>query len=334
MSKVGGGRNYGYGKNMNWAGKNALKDRYGEGHYGTVAAHQERWQRFVQFLKCEYGVKDARDITQAHIEQYGQYLKQQVTKGSMKVAYAQNLLSSVNVVLSVLRCDKQLTVSPSQLVGERTVVRSQCPVTLTQVTGTDAGTNLSKPTTVQNGQHNQAIRYLQSKGEHRVRLTAALCRTFGLRFKETSLLNIARALKQARTQGKINITAGTKGGRGKHADRWVPVTEKGMMLLAKAYKTLGNNNLIPEQKNYIQWRNHAYSQWRLATNKTDIKGFHDLRAAYACERYQQITGCPAPVVTGERIATKAQDLHARTLIALELGHNRINVLVAYVGSAK
>ena len=178
------------------------------------------------------------------------------------------------------------------------------------------------------------MHHLQSKDEHRVRLTAALCRTFGLRFKEASLLNIARALKQARTQGKINITVGTKGGRGKHADRWVPVTEKAMTLLTKAYKALGNNNLIPEQQNYIQWRNHAYSQWRLATANTDIKGFHDLRAAYACERYQQITGCPAPVVTGERIATKAQDQEARTIIALELGHNRINVLVAYVGSAK
>ena len=107
-------------------------------------------------------------------------------------------------------------------------------------------------------------------------------------------MNIATALKQVRTQGKINITSGTKDGRG----------------------------------------NHTYSQWRLATANTDIKGFHDLRAAYACERYQQITGSPAPVVMGERIATKAQDLHARTIIALELGHNRTNVLVAYVGSAK
>jgi hypothetical protein len=330
MSKVGGGRNYGYGKNINWAGKNALKDRYGEGHYGTVAAHQERWQRFVQFLKTDCHTKDARNITKAHIEQYGQHLKHQVNTGSMKVAYAQNLLSSVNVVLSVLRSDKQLTVSPSQLVGERTVVRSQCPITLTH----DKKTDVSIPGTVQNSQLNQAIRYLQSKDEHRAALTAGLCRTFGLRFKEASLLNIATALKQARTQSKINITAGTKGGRGKHADRWVPVTEKGITLLTKAYKALGNNNLIPEQQNYIQWRNHAYSQWRLATANADIKGFHDLRAAYACERYQQITGSPAPVVTGERTVTKEQDLYARTIIALELGHNRTNVLVAYVGSAK
>ena len=31
MGKVGGERNFGYGKQMAWAGKNALADRYGDG---------------------------------------------------------------------------------------------------------------------------------------------------------------------------------------------------------------------------------------------------------------------------------------------------------------
>ena len=31
MDKVGGNRNYGYGKQLAWAGKNALADYYGEG---------------------------------------------------------------------------------------------------------------------------------------------------------------------------------------------------------------------------------------------------------------------------------------------------------------
>lgn len=95
-----------------------------------------------------------------------------------------------------------------------------------------------------------------------------------------------------------------------------------------------NKNLIPEQHNYIQWRNHAYAQWGLATAKTEIRGFHDLRAAYACERYQQITGSPAPVLNGGRTVDKSQDYRARTIIALELGHNRVNVLSSYIGSGK
>ena len=166
-------------------------------------------------------------------------------------------------------------------------------------------------------------------------MLTSLCRTFGLRFREASLLNVPRALKQSRTEGQINISAGTKGGRGKHADRWLPVTQQGQELLRQIHKALGNQkNLIPEHQNYIQWRNHAYSQWRLATRETEIRGFHDLRAAYACERYHEITKYPAPVITGKRTASKTLDHKARTIISREIGHNRINVLVAYIGSAK
>lgn len=113
------------------------------------------------------------------------------------------------------------------------------------------------------------------------------------------------------------------------------MTQQGQKLLRQIHKTLGNRkNLIPEHQNYIQWRNHAYNQWRLVTQETEIRGFHDLRAAYACERYQQITSHPAPVITGKRTGSKALDHKARYILALELGHNRINVLVAYIGSAK
>lgn len=317
MSKIGGGRNYGYGKKLAWAGKNALHDRHGVGHYGTVAAHLERWNRFVRFLKTDRDIKDARDITKEHIEHYGHQLKQQVHSGTLKVAYAQNLLSSVNVVLSVLRSDNKLTVSPSRLVGKRTVVREHSPSTIDQ-------TQLTK-----------VRQSLETKNERHLLLLASLCRTFGLRFREASLLNVPVALKQSRTDGRINITDGTKGGRGKRADRWVPVSQQGIQLLTRLHRELNNNkNLIPKNNNYIQWRNHAYSQWRLATKNTAIRGFHDLRAAYACERYQHITGSPAPVINGSRTVTKALDHKARAIIALELGHNRTDVLVAYIGSAK
>ena len=63
MSNVGGNRNYGYGKQLAWAGKNALADRYGQGHFSTRAAHEERWNRFARFLKTQ-GINDARKITQ------------------------------------------------------------------------------------------------------------------------------------------------------------------------------------------------------------------------------------------------------------------------------
>ena len=84
----------------------------------------------------------------------------------------------------------------------------------------------------------------------------------------------------------------------------------------------------------MQWRDHAYYQWRIATKDTEIKGFHDMRAAFACERYHEITGYQAPVIIGARQAPKAIDTQARLILSQMLGHNRIDVIAAYVGSSK
>lgn len=318
MSKVGGGRNFGYGKKITWAAKNALNDRYGAGHFSTKASHEWRWKVFADFLKSECNIKDARDIKKDSVAKYGDYLRQQVGSKRMKVAYAQNLLSTVNTILFTMRKGTQLRISPSLFVGERSNVRVQSPSTL------------------ERGELNQVLTILESKKEHPLFLVASLCRECGLRFKEASLLNAKTALRQAKKDGQINITKGTKGGRGKHADRWVPATPQALKLLEIASKLQGRNkNLIPDQHNYIQWRHHAYSQWRLATAKTNIRGFHDLRAAYACERYQQITGYPAPVLTeNKRTADKTEDQNARIIIALALGHGRPQVLQSYIGSAQ
>ena len=36
------GRNFGYGRQLSYAGLQALKDMFGGGHYGTVKAHSDR----------------------------------------------------------------------------------------------------------------------------------------------------------------------------------------------------------------------------------------------------------------------------------------------------
>jgi hypothetical protein len=40
-------RNFGYGRQLSYAGRQALNDMFGGGHYGTVKAHSDRWQAFV-----------------------------------------------------------------------------------------------------------------------------------------------------------------------------------------------------------------------------------------------------------------------------------------------
>ncbi len=56
------GRNFGYGRQLSYAGPQALKDMFGSGHYGTVKAHYDRWQTFVKWCRSEQGpgINDAR----------------------------------------------------------------------------------------------------------------------------------------------------------------------------------------------------------------------------------------------------------------------------------
>ena len=314
MGKVGGARNFGYGKKMDWAGKNALADRYGDGHYATRAAHIERWGQFVSYAKGE-GIKDARAVTREMIRTYGTYLAGQVSSGKMAVAYAQNLLSSVNVVLETLRGDRQLRISPAALVGERRHVRGSAPAGLDR-----------KPVS-------SAAAALRECNQVGVASVVELARDLGLRFREASLLDGRTALAQARALGRVNITAGTKGGRGREVDRWVPASEQALQSLERAVVLQDKSrNLIPPKMNYRQWRDQAYAAWRSTSTQYGLSGFHDLRAAYACDRYAQLTGCLPPAVTGCRQASKTADRSARQVLSQELGHGRINVISSYVGS--
>ena len=314
--KVGGRRNFGYGKRLAWAGANALRDRYGDGCYGSRAAHEARWRQFAAYAKSR-GVNDAREVTRELVEEYGRRLSAKVGAGELSVRYTQNLLSTVNTVLETMRGDRCLRVSPAALVGKRNNVRTRAP----------AGLDRSAV--------HRAVQQLEGEGESQVGLVAALAHDFGLRFREASLLDARRALREAMDRGAVNVAAGTKGGRGKEVDRWVPVSEQGMRTLQQAAANQGNApNLVPGNRDYRQWRDHAYHVWQRVSSTHSLRGFHDLRAAYACERYLEITGCAAPAVAGYRAASKADDLTARRVIAQELGHGRTDVVAAYVGSAR
>lgn len=59
-----------------------------------------------------------------------------------------------------------------------------------------------------------------------------------------------------------------------------------------------------------------------------------MRAAFACEYYQNLTNHPAPVITGDRQAPRSIDTQARLILSQVMGHNRIDVIASYVGSSK
>jgi hypothetical protein len=301
---------------MAWAGKQALKDQYGNGHYGTVIGNAERWRRFVTWCRDECDIRDARLINSEVVQDYGKLLSDKVDAG-MSPAYAQNLLSSVNVVMQAMRGDRQIRVAPVEFVGQRSRIRTNPPAGLDQ--------RIVR----------QCADRLRENGHERIAAMVEIARALGLRLKEASLLNARIALGQFKKHGTVNITAGTKGGRGHRVDRWVPVSGAAIGCLVRAAAAQGRDrNLIPTDVSWQQWNSKVHHVWAAVRNDFGLKKIHDLRAAYACARYRQLTGSVAPVVAGRRCTDRSIDRAARQTIAQELGHARIEVVASYIGGAR
>lgn len=94
----------------------------------------------------------------------------------------------------------------------------------------------------------------------------------------------------------------------------------------------GSHNLLAPNERYLDFQREIVRPARDLLHKHNIKGFHELRAAFACERYEQITQHQAPVNGGQCYAVDRRlDCEARMQISKELGHSRIDVAAAYIG---
>lgn len=315
------GRNFGYGRQLSYAGRQALEDLFAGGHFATVKAHSDRWQAFVRWCRSVDGpgYNDARQIDRQTLEDYVAYLRQQIQQGELCIATAQNRLSSVNRTLAALRGDQDVRViSPSQALGQhRSNVRTRAP----------------------DGQNYQDVqRVTLSLVEHQYERVAAiimLARATGMRLREAILANLPRLHHEAESLGRINIQDGTKGGRsGASAPRWIIANEevKASLLLARNASPIGSHNLLHRAETYTAFLQRTVLPAREILHKHGIKGFHELRAAYACERYTQLTSRAAPVNDSHGYHIDHDlDRWARQQISLELGHHRIDVVSAYIG---
>ncbi|NWD50211.1 integrase domain-containing protein [Pseudomonas gingeri] len=314
------GRNFGYGRQLSYAGPQALKDLFGSGHYGTVKAHSDRWQAFVRWCRSEDGpgFNDARQIDRQTLLDYAGHLRRQVEQGELAIATAQNRLSSVNRTMAALRGDQYVKVpSPSKALGaQRITVRTKNP---------------------QGQDHEQVIRTVDALREQHPRAAAIaqLARATGMRLREAILADLPRLKREAEHYDKINIQDGTKGGRGgATAPRWITVDDhiREALKFAEQVSPAGGRNLIAPSENYLSVLREVVRPARDVLHAHNLKGFHELRAAYACERYERITNHRAPINGGECCGiNRCLDREARRQISYELGHGRIDVVAAYIG---
>jgi integrase len=327
MTRVGkrAGRNFGFGRQLSYAGPQALKDLFGNGHFATVKAHSDRWQAFVNWCRSEEGprLNDARQIDRDILMRYATYVREQVDQGNVGIATAQNRLSSVNRTMAALRGDQYVKIpSPSKALGlQRSGVRSEAPQGQDRV------------------QIELIAQALSERGQQsRVSAIVLLARETGMRLREAILADLPRLQREAGQLGKINIQDGTKGGRsGASAPRWIAVTDQIRGALDRAWEASpsGSRNLLAPDESYKDFIQTIVRPARDLLHEHGLKGFHELRAAYACERYEQLTDFPAPINGGGRHREDRQlDQRARQQISHELGHNRIDVVSAYIGGRR
>jgi hypothetical protein len=141
--------------------------------------------------------------------------------------------------------------------------------------------------------------------------------------------------REAESLAKINIQDGTKGGRtGASAPRWIAVDDhiRGALEFARLVSPAGSRNLIAPNESYLSVLQEIVRPARDTIHAHKLKGFHELRAAYACERYEQITLHRAPINGGKCCQLNQRlDQEARKQISYELAHGRIDVVAAYIG---
>lgn len=316
MPKVGSKANYGWGAKAKYAGRNAIRDYYGEGRYATKAAHIARWTVFCRWLN-DVGIRDIAEVTTETVVDYALYLENRVEIGDLARSYAVNLVSTANVGLQALRGDDSINISPREHVGTRVRVRQTPPKGMDKVTVMAAAEKMH-----QNGRPAEAIVIL-------------LCREVGLRKKEGCLIDANKSLAEAIQFSRINVTRGTKGGRGGNVDRWVDVSDNTIGILHVAANIQGTSrSLVPPNSNLKLFISKVNKAWQEVRDQHGLGTIHDLRASFACELYERLTGFPAPVLTGRRVAPNEVDLNARQIIAHTLGHGRPEIAAAYVGSKR
>ncbi|EER61936.1 conserved hypothetical protein [Acidovorax delafieldii 2AN] len=310
-------RNFGLGsRDMGIAGKFALNDavKNRSVSFSTAGTNHHRWHSFTIWAKAN-GVKKMEDVTRELVKKYGRELAQKVNTRDLSAATAQVYISAVNSVMSIATQRKWQSVSPTKdcNIPQRCAVRQDAPGALDRAACASA------------------VEAVRVKLGDRVAAVVELARELGLRSKEASLLDARAALTQAREKESVTITSGTKGGR----RREVPIaSQEQVQALQRAAQAQGRDrSMIPIDQSWQKWRSKELREARDLVRQHTTGGLHDLRSAYACQRYQEKTGHAAPAASGV-IADKSKDLDARKEISKELGHNRVEVVAEYIGGRR
>ena len=306
-------KNFGLGsRDMTKAGQFALNSAARDGGIGFNYADKagKNFADFAAFAK-DRGVKQMEYVSRELVIEYGKDLADKASNNEISEGHAQNKISAVNSVMRYATGGRWESVSSRRdcQIDQRNAIRE------------------TPPTGLDRAQFERGIATLTERGA----AIAELAREFGLRTKEASLLNAHAALRTASEWGVIAVSEGTKGGRPREVSLNPQNAERQLDVLGRAVQAQGSARAVmPPDKNWKEWRENGLRQTRETLQHHGISRLHDLRSAYACERYQQLTGHAAPCIGGN--APRDIDRAARMQIASELGHGRTDITNSYLGA--
>ena len=177
--------------------------------------------------------------------------------------------------------------------------------------------------------------------EQRIGHQITVMHNLGLRAEEARKLNPATALLP---DGRIYISAGTKGGRDRIIQQ--PTPEQIASVNALQHYIGKNGNSWPDDVSEANWEKYTYKKVSaLGLSKSACgASLHGLRHGYAQHRYHQLTKLNAPCLHPSpkefrqaAVATHGSDwrkVHNQAVVILahELGHNRGEITACYIGS--
>jgi hypothetical protein len=308
-------KNFGYGKSMSYASKQALTEYYNGGHFGTSAKYAKSFKIFIKYLKSK-NINDLNDIKKEDFVNFAKYINSEKVKGRFSVKTAQNIISGCNCVLRIIRGDNYFFLSPRKYAGARTD-KLQC-----------------LPKWLDIHKQKAAYDYLMKKDNNLDYLLIRFIDLTGCGLEEACKQNYKARLCEAKKTGYIDITEGTKGGHGKHYERFILASpELIMVLLGLVKHQKSHHSVIPKNMSFIRFYNNFSARWYRVAKKYDLKGFNDFRKTRAIIAYESITGFKAPIYA-DKPAPKDMDYRARIVIAKSFGHQRIGVTDAYLGGER
>ena len=161
---------------------------------------------------------------------------------------------------------------------------------------------------------------------------------FGLRTAEAACIRP----HQADVRVGLDVRHGTKNGRSRFVQieaGEVGERQRAILELAKSYTCPPHGSLIPARYDSLRrWKNRFYYVLKKCGVTRAQLGItaHGLRHEYAAELYERISGLERPLSRVRALSEREgrSDRQARAAVSAALGHARISITGAYLGSSR